>query len=103
MLPVYFAYFVIGLLIFIRNLIERNLLIFTYAMIPGVVAACIPALIILSHHANSLRYSGEFIPIITLLAIYSIDLFIRKIDVDLQRIKNLNLFKQSIKFIFYFV
>lgn len=103
MMPVYFALFIVGVIMFVRNLIKKNRLSFTSSMIPAAVAACIPPLIILCHHANALRYSGEFICIITIFALYAVALLLQKLDFSFERLSNRVQFHRARKFITYFL
>lgn len=103
MLPVYFVFFVSGLIIFSQNLIKRKAFIFNGALIPGALAACIPPLVILCHHANALRYSGEFICIITLFSLYAIAFLFQKLDRSFEQINNGGQFKRARKFSVYFL
>jgi hypothetical protein len=51
-----------------------------HASVPAILSAMIPLFVILFHHANALRYSGEFIPIISFFAMYAIIMCFKKFE-----------------------
>lgn len=80
MMPIFFGCFLIGIVIFIYKCIGKPKDDLIAASMPVILSATVPPFIILSHHANALRYSGEFIPLITFFTVYALVVWIKQVQ-----------------------
>lgn len=92
MMPIYFGCILIGIVIFIFKSIGKTKNNFIPASMPVILSAAIPPLIILSHHANALRYSGEFIPLITFFSTYVLVFWVKQVQLSGVPLRNFQLF-----------